>query len=79
MGIVLVWIGALLVTGGVVYTATQAIWRGRLSDARPTSSGLARDTLEPRNPAGGFDLKANWPGLALIGVGALLLLVGAAM
>jgi hypothetical protein len=79
MGIVLVWIGAVLVAGGVVFTASQAIWRGRLSGARRTASGLAPDTLEPANATGGFSLKANLPGLALITVGALLLLVGAAM
>ena len=77
MRMVLVWIGALLVVGGVVFTAMQAIWRGRLSGPQRSPSGLARDTLEPTNPAGGFSLKANWPGLALIAFGALLLLVGA--
>jgi hypothetical protein len=78
MGIGLVWFGALLVVAGVVFTAAQPIWRGRLSGPRRAPSGVARDTLEPPNPAGGFGLKANWPGLALIAVGALLLLIGAA-
>ena len=74
----LVWIGALLVVGGVVFTAAQAIWKGRLSDARPTRSGVASDTLEPQPRSSGFGLKANWPGLALIALGAVLLLAGAA-
>jgi hypothetical protein len=78
MSIVLIWLGALLVTVGVVYTAAQALWRGRLSTAKPPHQGLASDTLEPPQPAGGFGLKANWPGLALIALGALLLLIGAA-
>ena len=77
MGIGLVWLGALLVVGGVLFTATQAIWRGRLSDARRTPSGLAADTLEPRESGTGFGLKANWPGLVLIALGAFLLLIGA--
>jgi hypothetical protein len=74
----LVWIGALLVVGGVVFTAAQAIWRGRLSDARPSRSGAASDTLEPQVRSSGFGLKANWPGLALIALGSVLLLAGAA-
>ncbi|HEX2725325.1 MAG TPA: hypothetical protein VHN20_05860 [Beijerinckiaceae bacterium] len=73
----LVWIGALLVVAGVLFTAAQAIWRGRLSGPQRAPSGLARDTLEPPNPAGGFSLRANLPGLAMIAFGALLLLVGA--
>jgi hypothetical protein len=77
MGIGLVWVGALLVVAGVVFTATQAIWRGRLSGVQRSPSGARGDTLEPSNPASGFSLKANWPGLALIAFGAFLLLVGA--
>jgi hypothetical protein len=75
---VLIWTGALLVVGGVVFTAAQALWRGRLSDAKPIRPGVATDTLEPQERGSGFGLKANWPGLALIAVGSLLLLVGAA-
>lgn len=75
----LIWIGALLVVGGVVFTAAQAIWRGRLSDARPSRPGVASDTLEPQGRSSGFGLKANWPGLALIAFGSVLLLAGAAI
>jgi hypothetical protein len=39
---------------------------------------LERDTLEPRGPGAGFELASNWPGFALIALGAILLLVGAA-
>ena len=44
-----IWLGALLVLGGLVFMMAQPIWRGRLSDAtKRTSSGIPRDTLEPR-------------------------------
>ncbi|MEK0082858.1 hypothetical protein [Benzoatithermus flavus] len=68
-------LGALLVVGGVLYMAAQPIWRGRLSERR-TPAGA---TLEPEKPAAGFGLAANWPGLALVALGALLLLVGAVL
>jgi hypothetical protein len=79
LSLLLIWVGALLVIGGVLFTAAQAIWRGRLSEAR-TRTGGRIDTLEPsaRDRSGGFALKTNWPGLALIGLGFILLLVGAA-
>jgi hypothetical protein len=76
----LVWLGALLLFGGVVFMAAQPLWRGRLSGGRPLRSaepGLS-GTLEPPRPAGGFSLKSNWPGLALVALGAVLLLAGAA-
>ena len=77
-----IWLGALFVIGGVLFMAAQPIWRGRLSDARRTSSAVPRHTvephtLEPRKPGAGFGLKANWPGLVLIVLGGILLLVGA--
>jgi hypothetical protein len=58
----------------VVFLAIQPLRRGRLSGGRVASSG----TLEPRQPAGGFNLGANWPGLGLLALGAVLLLAGAA-
>ncbi len=77
-GFLLIWIGALLVIGGVLYTAAQAIWRGRLSRGNPqTETGSV--TLEPPERGSGFGLKANWPGLAMIGIGFILLLAGAAI
>jgi hypothetical protein len=79
-----IWLGALFVLGGLLFMVAQPIWRGRLSDARRrrTSSAVPRDTLEPhtlepRRPGAGFSLKANWPGLLLIMVGGILLLAGA--
>jgi hypothetical protein len=82
----LVMIGALLVLAGVVFMAAQPLWRGRLSSVKRPDQGIgqglspegASDTLEPRRPARGFGIKSNWPGLAMIAVGAVLLLVGAA-
>jgi hypothetical protein len=76
---ILVWLGALLVIVGLLFTAGQAIWRGRLSEARQSGSGAAGNTLEPRERAAGFGLKANWPGLAMIGLGFILMAVGAAL
>ncbi|MBA3446412.1 MAG: hypothetical protein H0T56_02165 [Pseudaminobacter sp.] len=71
-------LGALLFVGGIVYMAGAAIWRGRLSDPSPTPSATANTTLEPTHRGMGFlGLGANWPGLALIAVGAILLLAGA--
>jgi hypothetical protein len=74
-----IWLGALLVISGVLFTAAQAVWRGRLSEPRPSSSAAPGATLEPRRPAAGFGLKANWPGFVLIALGAILLLVGTAL
>ncbi|HEY0513178.1 MAG TPA: hypothetical protein VGH73_14815 [Thermoanaerobaculia bacterium] len=70
------WLGAILVVGGVLFTAYQAISRGRLSE--PRRSRTADTTLEPRRPGGGFGIKVNWPGLAMIALGAVLLLASAA-
>ena len=74
-----IWLGALFVLGGVVFMMAQPIWRGRLSDAsKRTSSGAPRDTLEPHRPGAGFTLKAN-SGLVLIVLGGILLLAGAGL
>ena len=80
----LIWLGALFILGGVIFMATQPIWRGRLSEARRirTPSAVSRKTvephtLEPRRPGAGFGLKRNWPGLLLIVLGGMLLLAGA--
>jgi len=82
-----IWLGALLVLGGLVFLVAQPIWRGRLSEARrQKSSAVPRDaamkpaepmTLEPRRPGAGFGLKENWPGLVFMVLGGILLLVGA--
>jgi hypothetical protein len=69
----LILLGALLVFVGVLQMAFQPIWRGRLSGRRRLRSQPI-DTLEPERPASGFGLKPNWPGLALVALGAALLL-----
>lgn len=78
-----IWLGAILVFGGVLFMAAQPIWRGRLSEARRTPSAAPgatlEPTLEPRKPTAGFGLKANAPGLILIVIGSMLLLVGAGL
>lgn len=79
LNVLLIWVGALLFVGGLLFTAAQAIWRGRLSDAGQSRPGAASDTLEPQERGSGFGLKANWPGLALIALGSILLLAGAAV
>jgi len=71
-------LGALLVVIGLVALAGPPIWRGRLSGERSRAATVADNTLEPRQPGAGFGLKTNWPSLALIALGAVLLLVGAA-
>jgi hypothetical protein len=73
----LIWLGVLLVFGGVLQMVFQPIWRGRLSGRRQLRSG--GDTLEPERPASGFGIKSNWPGLALLALGAAFLLAAAAI
>ena len=70
--------GALLVVVGLVMLAGPSIWRGRLSGKRSRAATVADNTLEPDKPGAGLTLAASWPGLALIALGAILLLVGAA-
>ena len=75
----IIWLGALLVLGGVLFMVTQPIWRGRLSGRRSRSTTAGVNTLEPRKPGAGFGLETNWPGIAMVAVGGILLLAGAAL
>jgi hypothetical protein len=75
----LIWLGVLLVFGGMLQMVFQPIWHGRLSGRKRLRAGQPGDTLEPERPAGGFEFRSNWPGLALVALGAALLLVGAAI
>jgi len=70
-------LGVILIFGGILFMAFQAIWRGPLSDKRRSRAGGA--TLEPRTPGAGFGLKANWPGFVLIAIGVALLVAAAAL
>jgi hypothetical protein len=74
----LMWLGVLLVFGGVLHIAYQPIWRGRLS-CRTGLHSRPSDTLEPERPASGFGIKSNWPGIAMVTLGAAILLAGAAI
>lgn len=70
---VLMGLGALLVLGGILYMVRATIWRGSLS--RP-----AGGTLEPTRRGVGFlGIVANWPGILLMAIGALLLVSGASL
>jgi hypothetical protein len=73
----LIWLGVLLVFGGMLHMAFQPIWRGRLS-GRSRLRSERDDTLEPSRPAAGFGIKSNWPGIAAVALGAAFLLAGAA-
>jgi hypothetical protein len=72
----LICVGALLVLAGAAFIAVQPLW-GRLSGGR-RRAGRPIETLEPQSPARGFGIGSNWPGLALIAIGAVLLLAAAA-
>jgi hypothetical protein len=72
----LVLVGALAIIAGLVSTAAQPLWRARLSRWRASRSG-AGGTLEPAHPGRGLGLRSNWPGLALIGLGTVLMLAAA--
>ena len=74
----LVGIGALLVIAGVVMTAISTLRRGRLSEPRPIAPDSPRDTLEPSGAGRRLSAKGDLPGLALMGLGAVLLLVASA-
>ena len=72
----LIGLGALLVLGGVLYMVRAAIGRGPLSG--PDSGRPVRGTLEPRRRGEGFlGLEANWLGILLMAIGAVLLVSGA--
>ena len=74
----LILLGALLVLTGVVFMVTRPLWQGRLSGGGRVRSAEPSDTLEPQRPARGFAIKSNWPGLALVALGAALLLAAGA-
>jgi len=74
----LILLGALLVLTGVVFMVTRPLWRGRLSGRGRVRSVEPSDTLEPQRPASGFAIRSIWPGLALVALGAALLLAAGA-
>ncbi|WEX76053.1 hypothetical protein PYH37_004320 [Sinorhizobium numidicum] len=75
----IVLFGAFLLICGVLYTLWEALARRRLSDPSRLSRNGAEPTLEPRRQGLGFlGLTRNWPGVALMVVGGICLLYGAA-
>ena len=66
-GMVLILVGAALIFAGIVWLAGHAIWSGRFKREGRTFT------------AGGFGLGSNWPGLAMVALGAILMLVTAAL
>jgi hypothetical protein len=72
---VFILIGALLFIVGVVFIVIQPL-QGRLSRARSTGPAAQSKTLEPKQPGKGMDIRSNWPGLLMLGLGAVLLLAG---
>lgn len=74
----IIWLGALLVVCGLIYMVYEALRRGRLSGTERPAPAPKDGTLEPRRHGVGFlGLTGNWPGLALMGAGFLLMLLGA--
>jgi hypothetical protein len=70
-------IGALFVFCGLLYMAGIAVYRGQMSE--PHSSNGESAGLEPRHRGLRFlGLKANWPGLVVAAVGAVMLLLPSA-
>lgn len=70
-------IGALFVFCGLLYMAGIAVYRGRMSE--PHSSNGESAGLEPRHRGLRFlGLRANWPGLLVAAVGAVMLLLPSA-
>jgi hypothetical protein len=73
----LVWIGALLVIIGVVLSTLTTLKRGRLSQDEQPVTHEPRDTLEPQGRGRRLSVKADLPGIALVGLGFLLLAIAA--
>ncbi|MCT7378424.1 hypothetical protein [Chelativorans salis] len=71
----MMWLGATLVILGVLYSAGTAIYRGRMSNPHRSRAGAR--TLEPKHSGiRAIGLADKWPGLALIVIGAAILLFG---
>ena len=71
----LVLLGALFLIVGVGLAAGRTAARGRLS--QPPHTSPRPDTLEPTGSGRRLSLKADLPGLALAGLGVVLIVIGA--
>ncbi|WP_114944993.1 hypothetical protein [Microvirga calopogonii] len=78
-GVVLIWIGALLIVAGIVLAAGQVLWKGRLSDPHRMGSTAAGSTLEPRERVRALHPKHHWPSIVLVALGIVLMLAEAAV
>ncbi len=78
-GMVLIWIGALLIIAGIVLAAGQVLWKGRLSDAHPMGRAGTGTTLEPKGRVRAFHPKHHWPSITLVALGIVLMLAEAAV
>jgi uncharacterized protein YjeT (DUF2065 family) len=56
-----IWVGALLVLGGLLTLAAPPVWRRH---------------VKRREPGSDIDPERGWPGMALIAMGVILLLAG---
>ena len=71
----LVLIGSVLIIVGVAVTAVRTARRGRLSSPAPNSEHP--DTLEPQGRGDRLSLFSDLPGIALVALGAVVLLLWA--
>ena len=78
-GMVLIWIGALLIIAGIVLAAGQVLWKGRLSDAHRMGPAGASTILEPQGRVRAFHPKHHWPSIILVAFGIILMLAEAAV
>jgi hypothetical protein len=77
-GILLTWIGALLIIGGVIYGAALALQKGRLSEVGRDGKTRTVTSLEPQQGIKPLSLRRHWPALALIVAGGILIIARAA-
>ncbi|MGF9758691.1 hypothetical protein AAII07_26160 [Microvirga sp. 0TCS3.31] len=78
-GMILIWIGALLIIAGIVLAAGQMLWKGRLSDAHRMGPTGSSATLEPQGRVRAFHPKHHWPSIALVALGMIVMLAEAAV
>ncbi len=78
-GMGLIWIGALLILGGVALAAGRMLRRGRLSNAHRTGSTGAGVMLEPQGRMRALHPKHHWPSILLTALGLILMLAEAAV
>jgi len=76
-GMILIWLGALLIICGVLLGLYQTLRKGRLSEARRTEPSGSGATLEPRGPVRAFSPRTHWPAVTLVALGILLMLTRA--